>query len=122
MLLATALKGISKHREALLELGSASSPSQISEHTHRLTLYLDAAGESLADLEAELEIKETASFHEHVKKGKSVNASKESVRREFTQERATIIRTSRLITSGFRLVSECQSRVKHLIAEANNQI
>lgn len=122
MLLATALKGMAKHREALLELGSASSPSPISEHTHRLTLYLDAAGEQLADLEAELEINETASFHEHVKNGKSVNAAKESVRREFTQERATIIKTTRLISSGFRLVSECQSRVKHLIAEANNQI
>lgn len=122
MLLAKSIDGISKHREALLELGSASSPSQISEHTHLLTLYLDAAGESLADLEAELEVKETESFHAHLKKGMSVNASKETVRREFTEERAVIIKTTRIISSGFRLVSECQSRVKHLIAEANNQI
>lgn len=122
MLLSTALKGMETHREALLEKGSASNPSFISEHTHRLSQYVAIVESELADLEYDLELKESESFHEHIKNGKSVNASKESIRREFTKERATINKYSRLVGSAWKLVSECQSRVKHLIAEATNQI
>lgn len=122
MNLSTALKGMSTHREVLLDKSSASNPSLISEETHRLAQYIALAEEHLANLEHDIEIKESQSFHEHVKKGKSVNAAKESIRREFTEDRAMIIKVTRLVSSGWRLVSESQSRVKHLIAEANNQI
>lgn len=122
MNISTALKGMSTHREVLLDKGSTSNPSLISEHTHRFAQYIAVAEERLADLEHDLEINESKSFHEHIKDGKSVNAAKESIRREFTQDRAMIIKISRLVSSGWRLVSESQSRVKHLIAEANNQI
>lgn len=122
MLLSTALKGMTRHREVLLEAGGASNPSLISENTHRLAQYIAVAEERLADLEEELEIKESDSFNQHLKEGKSVNAAKESVRREFTKERAQIIKVTRLVSSGWKLVSESQSRVKHLIAEANSQI
>lgn len=122
MNLSTALKGMSTHREVLLEEGSTSNPSLISEETHRLAQYIALAEEQLATLEHDIEIKESASFHEHIKRGKSVNAAKESIRREFTEDRAMIIKVTRLVSSGWRLVSESQSRVKHLIAEANNQI
>lgn len=122
MKLDTALKGMARHREALLDKGSASSPSLISEHTHRLASYIASAEDRLAELEYDLEIEESRSFHQHIADGKSVNAAKESIRRELTKERATIAKVSRLVTSGWKLVSESQSRVKHLIAEANNQI
>ncbi len=122
MLLATALKGMSTHREALLDASSSSNPTFISEHCHRLTQYISAVDEHLAELESELEIKESASFHQHIKDGKSVNATKETIRREFSKERAQITKITRLSRSSWNLVSECQSRVKHLIAEANNQI
>ncbi len=122
MLLSTALKGMARHREALLELGSASNPTVISENAHRLSQYIAAAEETLADLEADLELSESKSFNDHVASGKSANAAKELIRREFTKERASIIKATRLVSSGWRLVSECQSRVKHLIAEAQNQI
>lgn len=121
MLLSTALKGMARHREALLELGGASNPSAISEHTHRLAQYIAVAEESLAELEEDLEIRESESFNNHIKEGKSVNAAKESIRRELTKERAQIIKITRLVSSGWKLVSESQSRVKHLLAEANSQ-
>lgn len=121
MLLESALKAMAKHREVLLEQGSTSNPSLISEHTYRLAQYIGVAEERLADLESELEIKESRSFHEHVKQGKSVNAAKEAVRREFTEDRAKIAKVSRLVASALKIVSASQSRVKHLIAEANNQ-
>lgn len=122
MLLATALKGMSVQREALLQAGSASNPSYISEHAHRLAQYIAAAEEALADLEASLEINESESYRQHIFAGKSVNATQEAIRREFTKERAEIKKITRLVSSGWKLISESQSRVKHLIAEANNQI
>lgn len=122
MNLSQALKGMANHREALLYKGSVSNPTFISEHAHRLSQYIGVAEAELANLEHDLEINESKSFHQHIAKGKSVNAAKESIRREFTEDRATIIKTTRLVSSGWKLVSECQSRVKHLIAEAGNQI
>lgn len=122
MLLQTALKGITNHREALLDKSSVSNPSLISEHTHRLASYIASAEDLLSDLEYDLKINEAESFNKHIADGKSANAAKELVLREFVKERATIAKVSRLITSGWKLVTESQSRVKHLIAEANNQI
>lgn len=122
MLLTTALEGMSTHREALLELGSASNPSFISEHTHRLSQYISAADACIGDLEEDLELKEAEAFDNYIAKKKSANASKELVRRQFAKERAYINKVNRLISSGWKLVSQCQSRVKHLIAEATNQI
>ncbi len=121
MLLSSALKGMSRHREALREVGSACTPTYISEHRHRLAQYIAVVEDELADLEHDLEVKETASFHQH-RKTKSVNASKESIRREFTKDRADIARMTRLVSSGWKVVSESQSRVKDLLAEAANQI
>lgn len=122
MQIASALKGASRHKEALLEPGSASNPTYISEHAHRLSQYIGVIDDYLADLESELEIKESESFHKHMASGKSANASKEIIRREFTKDRAEIIKLTRITASGWKLVSESQSRVKHLIAEATNQI
>jgi len=122
MLLQSALKGMERYKEALLDEKGASNPSLISENTHRLTQYLSSAEDCLADLEYDLELNEAKSFNNHVKDGRSANAAKELTKREFVKERATIARTGRLVSAGWRLVSECQSRVRHLIAEANNQI
>ena len=122
MLLTTALKGMSNHREALLLKESTSNPTYISEHAHRLAQYTSSAEEKLADLESDLEMNSSKLFNEYIKDGKSVNASKEAVKNELTKERAEVSKVSRLVSSSWKLVSEAQSRVKHLIAEANNQI
>lgn len=122
MLLLTALRGMSEHREALLAPESKSNPSYISEHAHRLAQYIAVAEEKLADLESDLEMNEAELFNKYIKEGKSINASKESTRHELTKERSEVAKVSRLTSSGWKLVSEAQSRVKHLIAEANNQI
>ncbi len=122
MNLETALSGMAQHKEILLDEANASNPSLISEQTHRLAQFIAVAEERLADLEFDLELNEAEAFQQHIKDGKSVNAAKESSKRDFIKERATIARTTRLISSGWRIVSESQSRVKHLIAEANNQI
>lgn len=122
MLLATALKGMATHREALLDSGNASNPTFISEHRHRLAQYISSAEEHLADLESELEVRESEAFNSYIKEGRSVNAANVSTRRQFTKERVQIKKLTRLTSSSWKLVNECQSRVKDLIAEANNQI
>lgn len=122
MLLASALQGMKKHKEALLEDRGASNPSAISENTHRLSQYLSAMDDILSDMEHDLDLKEAKLFLAHVDAGKSANAAKELVKREIVKDKATIKKMNRLVSSGWNLVSECQSRVKHLIAEANNQI
>ena len=122
MKLESALKGMARHKEALLDTRGASTPSSISEHCHKLAQYIAAAEDRLADLEYDLEMNESKTFKQYVEDGNSANAAKELTRREFTKERATVVRVNRLVSSGWRLVSESQSRVKHLIAEANNQI
>lgn len=121
MNLDSALDAMQKHKDALLDEG-ASNPSVISENTHRLAQYIGVAEDRLAELEYDLEINEATKFQEFIKEGKSVNAAKESSKRHYIKERALIAKTTRLTTSGWKLVSESQSRVKHLIAEANNQI
>lgn len=120
-MLQQALDGMSKHKEALRE-GSASNPSYISEHTYLLAQYIALAEDGLSELESSIIRKEADSFKKYVSSGKSANAAKESLKREFIEERAQIIKVSRLVSGGWKLVSENQSRVKHLIAEANNQI
>lgn len=122
MLIKTALSGMSKYKEALLDNSNVSNPSLISEYTHRLTAYISAAEDYATDLEYDLSIKEAESFNKYIAEGKSANASKELVKRELVKDKATIERINRLVASGWRIVSESQSRMKHLIAEANNQI
>lgn len=109
-------------KEALLDVGSASNPSLISEQTHLLTQFISAAEESVVDMEHKLELDESKVFQAHVESGKSAHAAKELAKRNFVQERADINRVNRLVASAWKVVSECQSRVKHLIAEANGQI
>lgn len=122
MQLSDAIKGMNEHRNALIDISQINNPSYISEHTHHLAQYIAAADACISDIESELEIEEAKLFKEFVKQGMSANAAKESVKREFIEQRAQIIKTARLISSGWKLVSASQSRVKHLIAEANNQI
>lgn len=121
MELQSALDAMQKHKDALLDEG-ASNPSVISENTHRLAQYIGVAEDRLAELEYDLELNEATKFQEYREEGMSVNAAKESSKRFYIKERAQIARTTRQVTSGWKIVSESQSRVKHLIAEANNQI
>lgn len=120
--MSTALQGIAEHKEALLAQESASNPTFISYHAHRLAQFLVVADDHLSDLVAELERKESESFNKHVQDGMSPNASKEMVRREFIEERTQVLKIGKLVSGGWKLVNESQSRVKHLIAEATNQI
>ena len=122
MLLVTALKGMMEARDALQKQQGISSPTYISEQTQRLAQYTGAVEEILAEDESDLVIKTSYKFKEYVRNGKSVNMSSDLIKYDFTTERAEIAKLTRLTGSSWKIISVSQSRVKHLIAEAINQI
>lgn len=122
MLLATSLKGMLEARSALQNQQGVSVPTYISEHTQRLAQYTGAVEEVLAEDEADLIKKEAKQFKAYMDAGKSANMSGELLKHDFTEERAEIVKLTRLCNSSWKIISVSQSRVKHLIAEATNQI
>lgn len=122
MLLATALKGMQEARNSLQQKEGVSNPSYISEHTQRLAQYTGAVEEVLAEDEADLVKKESDKFKAYMDEKKSANMASNLLKYDFTEERAQIIKLTRLCNSSWKIISVAQSRVKHLIAEANNQI
>lgn len=124
MLLATSLKGMLESRDALQKTEGISNPTYISEHTQRLAQYTGAVEEVLAEDEADLVHKTAAKFKEYMSgdKPKSANMAGELLKYDFTDERAEIVKLTRLCNSSWKIISVSQSRVKHLIAEATNQI
>lgn len=122
MLLTTAMKGMSDARLALQLEEAISNPTYISENTQRLAQYAGAIEEILAEDEAELVVKESQKFKQYMEEKKSANMAGNLLRYEFQYERAEIVKLTRLANSSWKIISASQSRVKHLIAEATNQI
>lgn len=122
MELATAIAGVLQERSALQQPEGITSPSYISEHMQLLTQYNSALEENLADIESNLEIREANLFKELKSKGLSVNAAQVQTKYDVAADRAEVIRLTRLCSSSWRFISSSQSRVKHLIQEAQNQI
>lgn len=109
-------------RDALQKPEGISLPSYISEHTQRLAQYTGALEEILAEGEADLVKKTAAKFKSYMDDGKSANMSGELLKYDFVEERAEVVKLTRLCNSSWKIISVSQSRVKHLIAEASNQI
>ncbi len=120
--IATAISGVLTHRSALQQPEGVTSPSYISEHMQLLGQYNSALEEVLAEEEKKLEIKEAELFKEYTAKGYSVNKSQTLIKYELAVDKGEILRLTRLCSSSWRFISMSQSRIKHLIAEANNQI
>ena len=122
MLLTTAMKGMLEAREELQKEEGVSNPTFISENTQRLAQYTGAVEEVLAENEADLVTKESTKFKAYMDEKKSANMASNLLKYDFTEERAQIAKLTRLCNSSWKIISVAQSRVKHLIAEANNQI
>ena len=118
----TAIAGVLAERGALQETEVLSSPSYISEHMYALTQYNGSLEQALAEEEKKLELHEAELFKEYRSKKMSVNAAKVQVKYDVAEQRSEVIRLTRLCASSWRFISSAQSRIKHLIAEAQNQI
>jgi hypothetical protein len=122
MTLEIALRGMLDARGMLQQKEAVYTPSYISEQMQRLAQYTSAVEEGLAELEKELKIKETRVYNQHRAEGESSNASNVAVEHETSTEKAEIVKLTRLTSSSWRLIGASQSRIKHLLAEAQNQI
>lgn len=109
-------------RNSLQQKEAVSTPTYISEHMQRLAQYTSAVEENLAELEKELKIKESQIYNKHRADGDSSNASNVAVDHETSEDKAEILKLTRLTSSSWKLISVSQSRIKHLLAEAANQI
>lgn len=118
----TIIQGLLDARESLRDSRGISSPTYISENMQVLAQHLSIAEERLAEMEAALEIVEAEIFKGHLREGKSVNAALTNMRYQVADRKAQIIRMNRLVSSSWKLISASQSRMKHLVAEASNQI
>lgn len=121
MKLDTAIAGVLQERSALQQKEGTSNPSYISEHMQMLAQFNSALEERVGDSQKELKIKEAELFKEYVK-DMSVNAAQTRVKYELAADEAEIARLQRLCSTSWRFISVSQSRIKHLIEEANNQI
>jgi len=122
MLLITALTGMLEARNSLQKTEAISNPTYISEQTQTLAQYTGAVEEVLAEDEADLIMKESKRFKTYMEEKKSANMATNLLKYDFTEEKAEIVKLTRLCNSSWKIISVAQSRVKHLIAEATNQI
>lgn len=122
MELSTAIKGMLATRKALDSPEGLSSPTFISEKIQELAQYVGVIELILADLESDTTIKESERYKEYIDSGKKTSTAKDLARFDFTKEHAEINKLSRYISSSWKIVSTSQSRIKHLIEEARNQI
>lgn len=122
MLVSTAINGMLEIRSALRDTGGVSNPAFISEQIQKLAQYTGVAEEHLAEQESALVKLEAQKFQEYIDSGKSVNMTTGLMKYAFSDERADITKLSRLANSSWKIIGVAQSRIKHLIAEANNQI
>lgn len=119
--LATAISGVLQERNALQQPEGISNPTYMSEHMQLLAQYNSALEERVGDEQKELEVREAVLFKEYTKE-MSVNAATTKIKYELAADKAEVSRLQRLCTSSWRFISVSQSRIKHLIQEAQNQI
>lgn len=119
----TAIAGVLQERSALQKEEGISNPSYISEHMQRLVQFNSILEERIGEEEKKLEIEEARLFTDYrTNMGMSVNAAQIQIKYDIAEDKAEITRLARLCNSSYKLISASQSRVKHLVEEAHNQI
>lgn len=118
----TAIAGVLTERSALQQPEGVSSPTYISEHMYLLTQFNSALEEVLAEEEKKFKNHEAELFKAYTKAGDSVNKAQTKIKYELAADEAEITRLTRLCSSSWRFIGSSQSRIKHLIQEAQNQI
>lgn len=116
-----AIAGVLKERSALQQKEAVSNPSYISEHMQLLSQFNSALEERLGELQKKVEVKEAELFNVY-NKNMSVNAAQTKIKYELAADKAEVTRLQRLCSTSWRFISVSQSRIKHLVAEAQNQI
>lgn len=121
MNLDTAIAGVLQERSALQQKEGTSNPTYISEHMQLLAQFNSALEERVGEAQKKVELKEAELFKEYIK-NMSVNAAQTKIKYELAADKSEIAYLQRLCNTSWRFISVSQSRINHLLAEANNQI
>jgi len=121
--LETALKGMFATENSLRSKEGILNPSFMSEGMMRLSQYVAAVEEHLAGYEKDFEIQNAAALKDRLldKKMKVTQAERE-VDIELAELKGQIKYLTRLVKSAWSQVSTIQSRVGHIIKEAQTQV
>lgn len=111
------IKGLLKTREALRSKQGITDPNFISEQMQRLTQYVGAVEEHLADYEKQLEDEMHHLFINHTKGGSSVSQSETLARFHTKQLKGEVEKLNRYVKSSWSIIGVAQSRVNHLTKE-----
>lgn len=114
--------GVLKERTALEDSQGLSNPSYISEHMQALSQYVAILDDLAREKEETLEKKEARLFKQYRSGGMSVNGSQTQIKYEMMDERAEMASLNRLVSSSWKFINACQSRLKYLVEEAKNQL
>lgn len=116
--LTKSLEGLIDAREKLATRQGIDNPTFISEQMMRLSQYTASAEAHLADLEYNFEIKEAQVYKSYLLDRKlTTTAAERLAKADLAEEKAQIKRLSRLVSSAWRTIGICQSRIRHLEGE-----
>ena len=119
--LEVALKGMFDSENSLRSRTGINNPTYMSEQMMRLSQYLGAVEEHLADLERSFEIKEAVMMKDRLldrRPPMPVTKAEREVAIELAEEKGQIKYLTRLVKSGWSQVGIIQSRINHLVREA----
>lgn len=119
---ATAKASVLKERTALEDSQGLSNPSYISEHMQALSQYVAILDDLAREREEELDKREAALFSQYRSEKMSVNASQTNIKYEMMADRAEMASLNRLVSSSWKFINACQSRLKYLVEEAKSTI
>lgn len=114
-----AIKGMLDAEDKLRTAKGIVDPSTLSEQMMRLSQYLGAVEEHLADYEKKYEMSLAQKLHNlMIVQGMKPTPAEARAKMELGEVKGQIAYLSRLVTSGWRQVGVIQSRINHLIRES----
>lgn len=123
MELDVALKGMFDAEKMLRTKQGVQNPIYMSEHMMRLSQYIGAVEEALAEYEKDYEINLSRALKKYMLDEKMKPTPAEArAKMDLGETKGQIVYLSRLVSSAWRQVGVIQSRINHLTREATTQI
>jgi len=117
-----ALKGVSSAQDKLRNATAIISPVIMSEQMIRLSQYVGALDEHLAEYEKEYDIQLAAKILNKHKEGMKISPAETLSKMELAEVRGQISYLSRISSSAWRQVNVIQSRIQHLRTESMTNV
>lgn len=117
-----ALRGLSSAQEKLRNATAIISPVIMSEQMIRLSQYVGALDEHLAEYEKEYDIQLAAKILNKHKEGMKISPAETLSKMELAEVRGQISYLSRISSSAWRQVNVIQSRIQHLRTESMTNV